>query len=117
MILGSSFGLSWNLILPAPTNDWGDFPMRATSWTGSELQRHPQGTCSSNGYKTPEVHRFEIPTGTKVEIKKIADGDKWIKFQTTKSLGFARYECREGGWLIFREQGWWLRVKGWRIYK
>lgn len=84
--------------------------LREASWTGSESQRRPQGNCSSNGYVPVTTHRFEIPQGTVVDVKDIQKNGAWFSYKTRRALGYARYESRVAGALVFREEGYWIRV-------
>lgn len=82
------------------------------SWSGSERQRRPQGTCSSNGYKPVRRPAYTIPAGTRVKYVKIdANPQNWRPYVTKRTLEFDSYESRgPGHYLQFREQGYLIRV-------
>jgi len=85
--------------------------MRATSWSGSENERNPQGVCSSNGYVPNRQPRFLIKAGTIVKVKSVNKGGDWLPYRTKRDLGYTRYESREGWFLTFREEGYWILVR------
>lgn len=85
--------------------------MRATSWSGSESERNPQGVCSSNEYVPNRQPRFLIKAGTIVKVKSVSKGGDWLPYRTKRDLGYAMYESRRGWFLTFREEGYWILVR------
>ena len=85
----------------------------AESWSGSEGQRPEQLGCKPPT-TVPEssLGVFVLPAGSSVQIKRVAQDDHhWRPYTTQKPIGFARYEHNDHrGRLIFRHEGWHLRV-------
>jgi hypothetical protein len=79
------------------------------SWTGSERQRRPQGICLPPKHPPRKVPRFFIPAGTSCTVSKISP-NHWRPHVTRRDLGFDRYEEADGASMVFREQGYFLRV-------
>jgi hypothetical protein len=82
---------------------------RMASWTGSEDERREQGVCRPPAVGPFRVPRFTILPGTPCHIKPVDQLD-WQAFVTRKPLGFERYESKDGNLLIFRDQGYQLRI-------
>jgi hypothetical protein len=56
-----------------------------------------------------KVPRFFIPSGTPCTVTKIMPNN-WRPHVTRRDLGFERYEQVDGDSMVFREQGFFLRV-------
>jgi hypothetical protein len=82
---------------------------RMASWAGSEELRREQGVCRPPVSEPFRVPRFTIQAGQRCHIKPVEAMD-WRPYKTTKPLGFDRYEAKDGKQLIFRDQGYQLRI-------
>ena len=87
-------------------------------WTGSAAQRRPQGTCRpprKTGAANDQA-RFQIPAGTLLSVCKVNDSRKrWRAHTTRRELSYERYETYICGAYVFREQGWFILVKGTKV--
>lgn len=80
------------------------------SWTGSELQRRPQGVCLPPATTSSTAPRYLLPAGTQVEVANLHQLGTWKPHTIRSPIGFERYESREGTCLIFRHEGWLIKV-------
>ncbi len=81
------------------------------SWSGSESQRRPQGTCLPPTCPPNKTPRYFIPPGTPVVVTKIVPYSQHErKHQTKQGLAFEKFEtCRDGEY-VFRHFGWSVQV-------
>ncbi len=79
------------------------------SWTGSENERKPQGTCRPPVKPMDETPRFLIPVATEVQVVDVTGGE-WRTYVTTKDNEFERYDSRGSNTYTFRRGGWLMRV-------
>lgn len=86
-----------------------------TSWTGIESQRREQGTCAAPRHEPNTIARFTIPASVPREIQRISETN-WRPFRTRRELGFNRYESAKDGYVVFREEGYLIRV-AWRFIR
>ena len=89
---------------------------RATSWSGSEDQRRPQGVCLPPARPPVVVPRFLIRAGTPCEITPLSRIG-WRPYTTTREAPFERFESydRKTKTYQFRDRGWLLRVHRRRV--
>lgn len=60
--------------------------------------------------------RHEIPAGTLLSVCKVTDSaQRWRAHRTRRNLSFERYETLNSGAYVFREQGWFVLVKGTKV--
>jgi hypothetical protein len=82
---------------------------REATWTGSEDNRHEQGTCLPPSSPPLKVPRYLVPVGVRCSIKKLA-WTGWQGHTTTKETGFESYESYKDGHYEFRLKGWIMKV-------
>lgn len=88
------------------------------SWTGSENERKPQGVCLPPTKPADLRERFTIPACTQVLIQPIDDfRSPWWEHTTKATLGFDKCEGSVNGVATFRELGYFIRVKWWRVVR
>jgi hypothetical protein len=75
---------------------------RATSWSGSEDRRRPQGVCLPPARPPVVVPRFAVPAGTPCRVSRVSPL-AWRQHTTRRDLGFDRFETYRGGLYVFRE--------------
>jgi hypothetical protein len=96
--------------------------MRATSWTGSENERHEQGNCPSSpitdASSIPPWERehtkptlYIIPAGTRVEVQQVIGPDRWRPYTTRINVALTDTEQRKNGLWYFRYEGYLIRVR------
>ena len=86
--------------------------MEISSWTGSEFERRRGGEIPPPPSTPPdETARFSIPAGTQVQICRIS-GDRLLTSHVTRTpLHFERYDSKEHGLYVFRQDGWLITVR------
>lgn len=106
--------LRWHVLIdrPEPNPDAVPFKPLARSWSGSERERREQMPCSPPSVATRFTPRFRIPAGTAVQVCEVVDSGKhWMNYTTKREIGFERYEYAECGEYVFRESGYFVRVR------
>jgi hypothetical protein len=83
----------------------------ATSWSGSEELRRPQGVCLPPTRPPVSVPRFLIRAGTACSVSRVSPL-RWRPHITTMDVGLERFERydRDRKVYEFRHLGWLLRV-------
>lgn len=99
--------------------------MRATSWTGSENERHEQGSCPASPVtdaaaippwerEHTKPLRYRIPAGTAVEVQQVGNA-RWRQHTTREPIDLADSEHRKQGVWTFRHLGYLIRVRRYLI--
>ena len=78
------------------------------SWSGSERARRPQGMCRPPAHEAT-VEVLFVPAGTWGWVRRVTESD-WQQFATTRDCKFLRAEYVDGSCLVFRQDGWQLRI-------
>jgi hypothetical protein len=84
--------------------------VREASWSGSEVDRKEQGICMPWGKPAAVVPKFVIPARTEVLITRLSP-IFWKAYTTRRELAFERYDQRDGVCVIFREQGYLIKLE------
>jgi hypothetical protein len=89
-------------------------PYRFSSWSGSESHRREQGSCRPPQTAPNLVAHFCIAKDTPCQIRRVSE-TKWRSFRTRRDLGFDHYEFNDCGSMVFRDNGYQIRVPLYRV--
>ena len=64
-----------------------------------------------------DTARFFIKAGTELSVKTVVEHSQWKRHVTKRDLGFERFETYHSGAYQFRELGWMILVKSYKVQK